>query len=209
MQQGSDGWFAARCGKVTASRIAGLLERNKDGSEKADAKAYRAELVAERLSGLPTPSFSNAAMRWGTENEPAARLAYEALTGNAVIETGFVPHPTIAMTGASPDGLVDDAGLIELKCPNTMTHIGYLTNGLPPAQYCPQMLWQMECTGRQWCDFVSYDPRLPPEYRLFVVRFERDENALIVMRKVVNEFLASIDRQIEDLRASVRERLAA
>ena len=209
MTQGSPEWFAARCGKVTASRIADIIARNKDGGEKAEAKTYRAELVAERLSGLPTPSFSNAAMRWGTETEPAARLAYEALTGNAVVETGFVAHPSIAMTGASPDGLVEHDGLIELKCPNTLTHINYLTNGLPPAQYCPQMLWQMECTGRDWCDFASFDPRLPAEYRLFVVRFERDENALVVMRRMVGEFLASIDKQIADLRDAVRERLAA
>ena len=196
--QGSAEWLAARAGCLTASAIADMIAKTKTG-EAASRANLRARLVAERLTGVPQDSFSNAAMQWGNEQEPFARAAYEIHTGNLVDQTGLVMHPSIPYAGASPDGLIDDCGLVEIKCPNTATHIEYLLAGTPPKKYQPQMLWQMECTGRQWCDFVSFDPRMPEHLQLFVVRFERDEERLEDLRKEAIAFLAEVDALILQL----------
>ena len=198
MEQRTDEWFAARAGKVTASRINDVLATVKSGESAACAN-YRAELVAERLTGRVAESFQSAAMKWGTETEPLARAAYEAETGNFVTEDGLIDHPSIPMTGASPDGLVDDDGLIEIKCPNTATHIAWIRAGIVPSEHRNQMLWQMACTGRKWDDFVSFDPRMPPELRIFIVRLDRDETAIADIEKRVVEFLATVDSSIADL----------
>ena len=199
MQQGTDAWHLARLGRVTASRIADVLATIKSGEAAARAN-YRAELVAERLTGKRQESYSNAAMQWGTETEPLARVWYESEVGVVVQETGFVEHPTIAMSGASPDGLVADSGLVEIKCPNTATHLDYLLDGTVPAKYQPQMLWQMACTGRDWCDFVSFDPRLPEDLQLFVQRFPRDDARIQAMEAEVQKFLEEVDETITNLR---------
>lgn len=199
-QQGTEQWFADRLGKVTASRINDVMATLKSGCEAASRKNYRAQLVAERLTGVKADSFTNGAMQWGTENEPIARAMYEIETGVDVEEVGFIAHPTIAMTGASPDGLVGDEGLIEIKCPNTATHIDYILAGKPPSEYQNQMLWQMECTNRKWCDFVSYDPRMPEGMQLFIVRFERDDKRLAELREGVAKFLAEVEETIEKLK---------
>lgn len=170
VDQGSPEWLAMRLGKLTASRMTDVLATTKTGPS-ASRKNYLAQLVAERLTGLPAESFTNAAMQWGTEHEPLARAEYEMLRDVMVDQVDFVDHPTIAMCGASPDGLAGDDGLVEIKCPNTATHIDYLLSGKPPTKYMPQMALQMLCTNRYWCDFVSYDPRMPPQHRLFVVRY--------------------------------------
>jgi putative phage-type endonuclease len=196
MDQLSQEWFAARLGRVTASRVADVIAATKTGPSASRAN-YMAELICERLTGRPAERFSNAAMDWGREKEDEARTAY----GEAVEQTGFVPHPTIAMTGASPDGLVGDFGLVEIKCPNTATHLDTLLTAKVPAKYVTQMMWQMACTGRAWCDFASYDPRLPEAMRLFVSRVDRDDAMIADLEAKVSAFLDELDAKVIDLRA--------
>lgn len=199
IEQGSDEWFAQRIGLVTASRLNDVMATLKSGGEAATRKNYRAQLIAERLTGTKADSFTNSAMQWGTDNEPIARANYEILRGVDVDQVGFIKHPVIGMSGASPDGLIGDDGLIEIKCPNTATHIEYLLSGAAPSDYHNQMLWQMECTGRGWCDFASFDPRMPDDMQLFVVRFNRDEDRLKELRAGVVKFLAEVDDVMERL----------
>lgn len=196
--QGSTEWFAQRLGRVTASRLVDVLAKVKSG-EAAGRAGYRAELVAERLTGKSSEGFSNAAMKWGTDCEPIARAAYEAERGVFVVETGMVPHPTIAMAGASPDGLVGPDGLLETKCPDTKTHIDTILSGSVPAKYVPQVQWQMACTDRKWCDFVSFDPRMPADMQLFLIRVERDDKLIEEYEAEVVKFLAEVDATIEQL----------
>ncbi len=199
LQQGSEEWLAARAGKVTASRIADVLAKIKTG-EAAARRDYKAQLVAEILTGQPQDSgYINAEMQWGTEQEPFARAAYEVATDSMVDQVGFVLHPTIERAGASPDGLVGDSGMVEIKCPKTATHLQYLLAKKVPAQYEPQMLWQMACTGREWCDFASFDPRLPSELQLFVVRLQRDDKRIAEMEAEVNGLLNEVDAMVEQL----------
>ena len=206
--QGSPEWFAARCGKVTASRVADVIAKTKSGYSASRAN-YAAELIAERLTGVTAPSFTNDAMRWGTETEPQARSAYAKAHNLEVIETGFINHPEIIDAGASPDGLVGDRGLVEIKCPNTATHLDTLLSGSIPAKYITQMHWQMACTGREWCDFVSYDPRLPGEMALFVKRVERDLSMVLDLETEVAAFLREIAEKVERLRGLYRVEEAA
>jgi putative phage-type endonuclease len=201
MDQRTEEWFAARAGKVTASRVADVMARTKSGYSASRAN-YMAQLICERLTGSPSEMFQNAAMAWGTEQEPAARGAYEARTGVLVQEVGFVPHPTIEGAGASPDGLVDPNGLVEIKCPNTATHIDTLIGNEPPGKYRWQMMMQMACTGRQWCDFVSYDPRMPEKMQLFVTRLHRDDKAIFEMESEIRKFLAELEAKIETLKGT-------
>ena len=196
--QGSPEWFAARCGKVTASRVADLIAKTKSGWGASRAN-YMAELIAERLTGEPAPSFTNAAMQWGTDTEPQGRAAYEFFRDATVVQVGLVPHPKIEMTAASPDGLVGDDGMIEIKCPNTATHIDTVLRQAVPTKYLTQMQWQMACAERQWCDFASYDPRMPAHLSLFVKRIERDDDRIVELETLVVEFLAEIDAKINQL----------
>jgi len=203
--QGTEEWFAQRIGKVTASRINDVMATLKSGGEAATRKNYRAQLIAERLTGTKAYSFTNAAMQWGIDNEPIARAMYEIKTGSDVEQVGFVDHPSIAMTGASPDGRVGNNGMLEIKCPNTATHIEYLLAGVAPTEYHNQMLWQMECDGRDWCDFVSFDPRMPEAMQLFIVRFNKDEDKLSIIRAEVCKFLGEVDNVISRLTAITKE----
>ena len=198
IEQGSAAWFGARLGKVTASRVADVVAKTKSGYSTSRAN-YMAELVAERLTGAKAESFSNAAMQWGTDQEPEARLAYEFRTDAEIALVGFIPHPSIVMSGASPDGLVGDSGLVEIKCPNTATHIDTLLTGTIPGKYETQMLWQMACTGREWCDFASYDPRMPVEMQLFVKRFNRDAERIAELEAEVRAFLTELDSTVASL----------
>jgi putative phage-type endonuclease len=198
MIQGSPEWLEARLGKVTASRIADVIAKTKTGVS-ASRGTYMAELIAERLTGKQSPSFSNSSMLWGTECEPLARAAYEAETGAWVTECGIIDHPTIAMTGASPDGLIGDDGTLEIKCPETKAHIETLIAKKAPTKYIPQMMWQMACTGRQWCDFVSFDPRMPEHLQIFKTRVPRDEKLIAEIEAVVTTFLLEINEIIEKL----------
>lgn len=196
--QGSAEWLASRAGKVTASRISDVLAKIKSGEATA-RRDYKAQIVAEILTGKPQEEgFVNDAMRWGTENEPFARAAYEVARGVLVDQVGLVLHPEIDRAAASPDGLANE-GLVEIKCPKTATHLDYVLAGVVPEKYRNQMLWQMACTERQWCDFVSFDPRLPQDLQLFVVRMERDDKAVKEMEKEVRKFLDEVDEVIEKL----------
>jgi putative phage-type endonuclease len=198
MDQGSDEWFAARIGKVTASRVADVIAKTKTGFS-TSRDNYMAQLVCERLTGQKSESFTNAAMQWGTETEPLARLSYEVAQNVLVDEVGFVPHPSIIMAGASPDGLVGDDGLLEIKCPNTATHIETLLSQTVPGKYNTQMQFQMACTNRSWCDFVSFDNRLPSELQLFVKRVPRDNMYIRLMEEEIVKFLNELDIKIAQL----------
>jgi putative phage-type endonuclease len=198
IEQGSVEWHLQRLGKVTASRVAEVLSKGKSG-ESASRKNYRTELVVQRLTGAPGESFTNAAMEWGTQTEPLARIAYEAEMGVFVDQVAFVEHPTIANFGCSPDGVIGD-GLIEIKCPNSSTHIEYLTDDKPPTKYIPQMQCQMAVMGAKWCDFVSFDPRLPSDLQLFVVRLERDEEYIEAMEAEVKKFLSEVEEMFTKLK---------
>jgi putative phage-type endonuclease len=200
MIQGSDEWLQARAGRVTASRVADLMAKTKSGAS-ASRVNYMAQLISERLTGQPSEGFSSAAMRHGTETEPEARAAYEMLTGADVVEVGFIPHPTIDGFGASPDGLVGDDGLIEIKCPNTATHIETLLAEKVPSKYNTQMQVQMLCTDRQWCDFISYDPRLPGDMRIWIKRVYRDDVFCGQIVAEVAKFLAEMDGKLDALKA--------
>jgi putative phage-type endonuclease len=198
MDQGSESWFQVRIGKVTASRVADVIAKTKTGYS-ASRDNYMAQLICERLTGLKGESFTNAAMQHGTDTEPLARAAYEALKDVLVDEVGFVPHPTIQMAGASPDGLVGEDGLIEIKCPNTATHIDTLLSETVPSKYFTQMQFQLSCTGRKYCDFVSFDNRLPPELQLFVKRVPRDEVFIRLIEAEIVQFIAELDDKINKL----------
>jgi putative phage-type endonuclease len=201
MDQGTPEWFAARLGRVTASRIADVMMK----PTTAGYQNYRAQLVCERLTGQPTETFTSAAMQHGTDTEPQARAMYTLLTGNDVQEVGFIPHPTLEMSGASPDGLVGDAGLIEIKAPQPATHIKTLTGANIDRKYLLQMHWQMICTGRDWCDFVSFSPALPAEMQLFRKRVERDAELAEEITEAVTSFLAGVDALCADLNTKYKD----
>lgn len=198
MEQGTTEWFEARLGKVTASRVVDVVAMTKSGYSASRAN-YMAQLVVERITGKVEESYSNAAMAWGTEHEPMARAEYEILRGVMVNEIGFVPHPTIENSGASPDGLVNDKGLIEIKCPNTATHIETLLTREIPKKYICQMFWQMACTGREWCDFVSYDPRMPDHLKLCVINVPRNDKLIGELETEIAKFLKEVDLKVENL----------
>ena len=203
IEQGSDAWQAARTGKLTASRVADMLATVKTG-ESASRKNLKADLIVERLTNQKTESFTSGAMNWGVETEPQARAAYEVMTGNFVDQIAFVDHPTIAMFGCSPDGLVDDNGLIEIKCPNSATHLEYLETQTIPKKYITQMQTQLCVTGRQWCDFVSFDPRLPEPLNLLIIRVERDDEYISMIESEAIKFLQEVQNKVDNLLKQVQ-----
>ena len=196
IEQGTEAWHSQRIGKATASRLADIMARTKTGYGASRAN-YMTELVLERLTGRRAEGFTNAAMQWGIDTEADAKAAYEFRTNNEIQNVGFIDHPTIPMTGASPDGLVGSRGLIEIKCPTSSTHIDYLLTGMVPRKYELQMQWQMACTERDWCDFVSYDPRLPANLSMLIKRIDRDDDLIAQAGIEVMEFLAEVDRTVE------------
>ena len=202
MKQQTSEWFQARSGCATGSKCADILAFLKSGKGETKARAdYRAQIVCEILTGEPQmEGYLSPFMEWGTETEPKARTAYELKSGVMVEETGFVLHGSIARMGGSPDGLVGDDGMIEIKCPKTATHIGWMLGGVVPEEHEPQMAFYMAVTGRAWCDFVSYDPRLPEPLRLFVVRLERNPERIAEIEAAVIQFNAEVDAQIARLR---------
>lgn len=197
-EQRSPEWFAARLGKATGSRFGDIIAKTRSGYA-ASRKNYRAELVAEILTGQVTESFTTAAMQWGIDYEPVARLQYELITGNDVEETGFWYHNHLA-AGASPDGFVNDDGLLEIKCPNTATHLDTLMYKKVPKQYVAQVQGQMWITGRKWCDFVSYDPRLPDNAQIFITRVERDEKFIAELEQEIIDFTQEVNDLVEFVR---------
>lgn len=197
-EQGTQEWFQDRCGRVTASRVADVVAKTRSGYS-ASRDNYLAQLVCERMVGAPAEMFTNAAMQWGTEQEPFARAAYEAKKNVLVDQVGFIHHPNIDGSGASPDGLVELFGLVEIKCPNTATHIQTLLDQKVPERYNIQMQWQMACTQRQWCDFVSFDPRMVEGLQLFIKRVEFDPVLVASLEKEVIFFLQELESKIEQL----------
>ena len=208
-EQGTESWFADRLGKVTASRLADVLAKTKTGYS-ASRNNYMTQLVLERITQTRAESYSNAAMAWGTEQEPFARAAYEAHTGQMVEEVGFMPHPDIEAAGASPDGLVGDDGMVEIKCPSSSTALEvWLTHsqgGNPvDAKYYAQMQWQMRCADRSWCDYVVFDPRMPAKAQLFIYRVERNAEWLKIAEDEVTTFLADVDAKVKSLKTIIGE----
>ena len=200
IEQGSPEWFAMRAGKVTASKVSDVMS----AITTAGYKNYLADLVVERLTGNKTESFTNAAMQWGVDQEPIARAEYEVKTGNFVDQIAFVDHPTIANFGCSPDGLVGDDGLIEIKCPNTATHIDYVMQDKVPTKYIPQIQCQLAVTGRKWCDFVSFDPRLPDGLQILIVRLERDDKYIEKLETRVVKFLDEVNSAVNGLKEKMK-----
>ena len=200
IEQGSADWFAERLGKVTASRVADVIAKTKTGWGASRAN-YMAQLVAERLTGTVAESFTNAAMQWGTDMEPEARATYEFFTNTTVEPASFVRHPTIGDTGASPDGYVGTEGLVEIKCPITATHIETLLSGSVAGKYVTQIQWQLACTKRQWCDYVSFDPRMPATMSTFIKRVPRDPEMIASLEADVTDFLNELRLIVHRLRS--------
>lgn len=196
--QRSPEWFAARCGSLGASQLADALAKTKSGWGASRAN-LKAKLVVERLTGQQEEGFTSAAMQWGVEKEEEARIAYSFVTGRDVVEVGLYKHPTIIGSHASPDGLVDDDGCIEIKCPNSATHIETLKSNQVAHKYLLQMQWQMRCADRQWCDFVSFDPRMPDHLMLYIQRVQRDDDMLATLESEVRAFLAEVDEDVKAL----------
>lgn len=199
--QRSEDWYLARLGKLTSSRIADATAKVKTG-EAAARMNYRAQLVAERLTGISqsVDLSRNKSIQWGIDTEIKAKDNYQFITDIEVLNVGFVEHQTILMSGASPDGMIDHDGLIEIKCPNTATHIGYLQSQEIPGNYKKQMLWQLACTKRKWCDFVSFDPRLDSKNQMLVIRFEPKEDEIMEIELEAIKFLAEVSEMEEWLR---------
>ena len=196
IKQGSDAWHQQRLGRVTASRVADVIAKTKTGYS-TSRENYMAQLVCERMTGTVAESYTNAAMIHGTETEPLARAAYESLKNVLVDEVGFINHPTIQNSGASPDGMIGNDGLLEIKCPNTATHLETLKTKKVPTKYNIQMQWQMASTGRKWCDFVSFDNRLPEHLQLFVARVNRDDAFISELEQEISKFIKELDETVE------------
>ena len=195
VEQGTDAWHQIRLGKVTASRVAEILAKTKTGPS-ASRQNYLIELAIQRTTGIIQESYSNAAMEWGTQTEPQARVAYEVKSGNFVDQVAFIDHPNIEWFGCSPDGLVSDKGLIEIKCPNSPTHWEYFKSKEPPKKYFIQMQAQMAVTGKDWCDFVSFDPRMPERSQLLIVRVDRDSKFINEMIVEIQQFLSEVEVEV-------------
>lgn len=205
--QGSEEWHQSRLGKVTASRMADVMARTKSGYG-ASRSSYMAELICERLTGQRRDNFASPAMVWGTETEPQARATYAFMTDNDVVEVGLIDHPSIAMFGASPDGLVGNDGLVEIKCPTTAVHLDTLLAEAIPQKYHLQIQTQMACTGRAWCDFVSFDPRLPAELQIWIKRVVRDDAAISEIESEARKFLGELSEKLDALRSRYMQEAA-
>jgi len=198
MEQLSQEWFEARLGKVTASRVSDVLATRK-GQESTVRAKYKLQLATERLTNKKTDTYMNQAMQDGIEREPMAREIYEKLKDVTVEEVGFVQHPAIERAGASPDGLVGDDGIIEIKCPIETTHTTNLLERKLPSKYKPQVQFQLSTTGRKWCDFISYNPNFEPRLQLMVVRVERDDEYIEMLKFEILKFLAEVELMINQL----------
>lgn len=202
-EQGTKEWFQQRYGNASASRIKDIIAKTKSGYA-ASRENYMTDLVLERFGVFPEP-FTTAAIEWGKEQEIFAKARYEIETNRIVSDCGYILHPVIEKSGASPDGLIDDDGVLEIKCPNTKTHFEYLLAGVPPSQYIPQMAWQMACTGRQYADFVSYDPRAPEGLDFFTVRYHRDNEYIAMLEGEVKQFLIEVENKFLQLQNKLNE----
>jgi putative phage-type endonuclease len=198
LEQGTEAWRLARAGSLGASSIADALAKVKTGWGASRAQVM-ARLTAERLTARPLDTYVNQAMRDGIEREPEARAAYQFARGVLVQKVGLVKHPTISGTHASPDGRVGADGMIEIKSPTHATHLDTLLGAPIPQKYLYQMMWQLRCDCRQWCDFVSYHPDFPENMQLHITRVERDDALIAAIETQVREFLAELEAKIEAL----------
>lgn len=201
IEQGTSEWLQLRLGKVTASRVADIMAKTKTGVS-ASRNNYLIELALQRVTGTVEQGYTNDAMAWGTATEPQARVAYEVKTGNFVDQIAFVEHDIIEWFGCSPDGLINNDGLIEIKCPNSPTHWATIKDNKPPNKYVIQMQTQMACTNRQWCDFVSFDPRMPERSQLFICRVERDQTMIDEIETEVMKFLIEVFDEVQLMKGS-------
>ena len=199
IEQGTPEWHQLRLGKVTASRVADILAKTKTGPS-ASRQNYLIELALQRVTGSTEPSYSSPSMEWGTKTEPQARVAYEVKSGNFVDQVAFIDHPSIEWFGCSPDGLVNDRGLIEIKCPNSATHWEYFKAKKPPQKYVIQMQAQMSVTGRDWCDFVSFDPRFPDKSQLLIASVPRDNEFILYMETEIKQFLDEVAVEVQQMK---------
>lgn len=197
--QRSAGWFADRCGKVTASRIKDMAAKPIKGKQQ---NALTLTVLSERITSVQEESKPTAAMQWGIDQERYAVIAYEGETGNLVKEVGLIDHPFIAWSGASPDGFVGGKGQLEIKCPSTTTHLNTILAQEVPAEHIPQITWQLACTCREWCDFVSFDPRLPEHLQLFIKRVYAKDLDIAGIEKSVRVFNANIETLLLGLNVS-------
>ena len=203
MEQNTEEWFGARLGKVTASRIAAVMSKGRNGATSQTRERYLMDLLGERLTGQHVDITQTAAMQWGLEQEGPARDTYSFMQGVDVEEVGFVNHPTIECTGASPDGLVGSTGLVEIKCPGAVRHIENLESQKIDSKYIYQMQWQMECLGREWCDFVSFNPTFPLGSQINVTRVERSAETISEMSEKVVAFLDELAAREAAIRKGV------
>ena len=197
--QGDGTWLMERTGRVTASRVNDVVSKLKNGNYPEARQSYKMELLTEVLTGNAAEHFVSMAMDWGITQEPVARAMYELRTGVEVERIGLVVHPTIERSSASPDGTIGDAGLIEIKCPTTATHLQYVLNETIPGEYLHQCMWQLACTGREWLDFVSFDSRLPEDFNLLIVRMYRDDAIIAEMDREVEKFIAELNAMADKL----------
>lgn len=205
-EQGSEAWLEERLGLATASRFFDIVDwtketKNVKAKPKAAYYSYMFQLLAERRTGK-VARFSSKPMEWGRQHEEQAASLYAEMTGADVRELGFIKHDTLD-AGASLDRTVDDDGLLEIKCPNTSTHLSYIFNGIPP-QYHAQMQGQMWIAGKQWGDFMSFDPEVDGPDQVYIERIERNDEFINVMEQRITQFLAALDRKEEQLREYIR-----
>lgn len=203
IEQGSKEWLEQRYGNASASRIKDIIAKTKSGYS-ASRENYLTELVLERF-GVFAEKFTSKSMEWGIEQEPFARSAFELKNSIMVQECGYILHPTIKHSGASPDGLIDDDGVLEIKCPDTKTHFEYILAGIAPAQYVPQMAWQLACTGRKFAKFVSYDPRAPKGLDYFEFTYYRDDEYIAMLESEVTQFLIEVNNKFIQLKTKLDE----
>ncbi|WP_273757195.1 lambda exonuclease family protein [Bartonella sp. MM73XJBT] len=200
MQQRTAEWFQARLGKVTASNIYNILSKTAKGTPTSKYEDYKIKLMTERLTGEISQSYITPAMQWGIEHEEEALKEYAFIYDTQITQCGFIQHPTIQMAGASPDGLIDKDGLIEIKCPQSSNHLRFFMDNEIKPEYLAQMQFQMACTGRKWCDFISYDPRFTGNSSLFrmkIKRIHRDDKQIEQINQAVESFLTEIEQEIQ------------
>jgi putative phage-type endonuclease len=198
----SPAWTKARIGCLTASRMADVLAVSKrDGKPLKARQDYMMELVAERMTDIACSHYVTSAMEWGLAYEQEAKDVYQEVSGNLIAPTGFIMHPTIEFCGATPDASVDPDGLLEIKCPTTTTHIQWILDGEVPEQHRPQMLLQLAVTGREFCDFMSYDPRVPARKKAFLRRFVPEKSEIERIEDEARKFLAEVDALFDRVNA--------
>ncbi|EJF82923.1 lambda exonuclease family protein [Candidatus Bartonella washoeensis] len=202
MEQRTAEWFQARLGKVTASNVYNVLNKTAKGLPTSKYEDYKMKLITERLTGEISQSYTTPAMQWGIEHEEDALKEYEFIYDTNVTRCGFVQHPKMEMAGASPDGLIGEDGLIEVKCPQSTSHLRFFMYDEIKPEYIAQMQFQMACTGRKWCHFMSYNPQFVGRstgLRMKIKRIFRDEKHIEEINKAVESFLAEIEQDMKQI----------